>query len=389
MKVFLIAGEASGDILGARLMAALKEQESSVSFAGVGGAYMKEQGLDSLFPMEELSVMGVAEVVPSLFLILSRIRQTVDEIIRSKPDVVVSIDSPDFCFRVIKKLKQKEKNVPCVHYVAPSVWAWRPGRAKKVARFLDHILTLLPFEPPYFEKEGLPATFVGHSVVEEQDQGDKNRFLEKYNIDPDHPLVCLLPGSRGSEVGRLADIFAQTAQKILSAEPKTRFVIPTLPHVRDRIESVFKSAGINPVYVTDKQDKRDCFAASQVALAASGTVTLELAAAKVPHVVAYRLSPVSSMLAKKLIKTPFVNLVNIVLKRSVVPEMLLDKCKPSLLTAEVLSLMRDQERIDEQLAGFDHCLNALGAGRADSPSQRAAGVVLSVARHHAEKADQS
>ncbi|MBU6475282.1 MAG: lipid-A-disaccharide synthase, partial [Alphaproteobacteria bacterium] len=248
LRIFLIAGEASGDFLGASLMRALRAKcPEGVEFAGIGGNLMREAGLESLFPMEELSVMGLAEVLPRLFKILRRIKQTATAIAQSKPDAVVTIDSPDFCFRVVKKVKAKDAATPCIHYVAPSVWAWRPGRAKKVARFLDHILTLLPFEPPYFEAHDLAATFVGHPIVEKlSSRGDGDRFRKKYDIDAAQKILCLLPGSRMSELSRLLERFTKATDIVLRDRPDLLVVVPTLPHLKARIQDFFVGKGINP-----------------------------------------------------------------------------------------------------------------------------------------------
>lgn len=377
LRIFVIAGEASGDILGGNMMQALKEQYPDVEFYGVGGARMAAAGLKSLFPMEELSVMGLAEVLPRIFSILSRIRQTVKEIVRLRPDAVVTIDAPDFCFRVVQKLKSKTKDIPCIHYVAPSVWAWRPGRAEKVSRFLDRILTLLPFEPPFFEKHGLPATFVGHPIVERiENRGNGARFRQKYGVKTDQPVLCLLPGSRMSELSRLMDRFGDTADIVLRNRHNAVVVIPTLPHLKPVIEKFFVGKGINPILIYSDEEKFDAFAASVVALAASGTVSLELAITDTPHVIAYRLSPLTAWAARHLIKTPYVNLINIILKRPVVPELLLEKCEPGMMSKELLRLMGDKEARNAQLMDFREALIKLGLGDPETPSQKAARAVL-------------
>ena len=378
LKIFLVAGEASGDLLGASLMRALRQLNPDVQFHGVGGRRMIAEGLESLFPMEELSVMGLSEVLPRMFHILARIRQTVKEIIKVKPDAVVTIDSPDFCFRVLKKLKGKTKDIPCIHYVAPSVWAWRPGRAKEVAGFLDHILTLLPFEPPYFEEHGLSATFVGHPVVERENRGDGDRFRRKHNLKPDQPILCMLPGSRMSELSRLLDKFSETADKVLRNKHNAVIVIPTLPHLKGYIEQFFVGKGINPIVITNEKEKFDAFAASMIALAASGTVSLELAVSDTPHIIAYKLSPVSAWFAKRMIKTPYVDLVNILLKRPVVPELLLEQCEPKPMTKELMRLMGDKEARAAQLMDFRKALLKIGLGDPLMPSQKAAQAVMNV-----------
>ncbi len=379
LKVFVIAGEASGDILGGNLMRALRQMNPAVEFFGVGGARMEAEGLKSLFPMQELSVMGVAEVLPKLFHILYRIRQTAKAIVDVRPHAVITVDSPDFCFRVISKARGRAtKGVPFIHYVAPSVWAWRPGRAEKVSKFLDHLLTLLPFEPPYFEKHGLDATFVGHPVIERENRGDGERFRKKHGLKPDQPIVTLLPGSRLSELSRLMDKFCGTSDIILRQRHNAVIVIPTLPHLKETIDRFFRGKGINPILVYHEEEKFDAFAASLVAIAASGTVSLELAISDTPHIIAYKLSPVSAWIAKKFVKIPYVNLVNILLKRQVVPELLLEKCEPGPMSKEVLRLMADKQARVEQLTDFREALFKIGLGDPETPSHKAAKAVMGV-----------
>ncbi|MDA0998848.1 MAG: lipid-A-disaccharide synthase, partial [Proteobacteria bacterium] len=217
LLVYLIAGEPSGDALGAKLMTALRaETGGGVEFAGVGGAMMTAEGLTTLFPMSDLTVMGIAEVLPNILTILSRIRQTAADVAARRADVVVTIDAPDFCFRVAKRLKGK--GIPLVHYVAPSVWAWRPGRARKIAALVDHVLCLLPFEPPYFQRVGLTATFVGHSILESgAGSGDGTGFRSRHGIPPSAPLLAVLPGSRGSEITRLLTAFGEIVAVLAAA----------------------------------------------------------------------------------------------------------------------------------------------------------------------------
>jgi lipid-A-disaccharide synthase len=384
-SIFLIAGEASGDILGSGLMRALRAMRPDVAFYGVGGRKMIVEGLDSLFPMEELSIMGIFEVLPKLPRLISLINRTTREIERLKPDAVVTIDSPDFCFRVIKKLKSRGVKVPCIHYVAPSVWAWRPGRAAKVAKFLDHLLTLLPFEPPYFEAHGLGATFVGHPVVERMEmRGDGARFRLKHRLRPEQPILALLPGSRVTVLSRLLGLFCETADIVLRSKPDTVVVIPTLPHLKETIDRFFTGKGVNPILIYDEEEKFDAFAASTVAVAASGTVSLELALTDTPHIIAYRVGPVSAFLAKQLIKTPYVNLVNILLQRPAVPELLLENCAPGPMSAEVLRLMGDKGARAAQLMDFREALIKIGLGDPEKPSQKAAHAVLNVIEARAD-----
>lgn len=374
--LYLIAGEASGDILGGRLMDRLKEKRPDVRFAGVGGPKMAEQGLESLFPMEELSLMGLAEILPHIPKLLKRINQTVADIDTRQPDILLTIDAPGFCFRVARKVSNRA--VKKVHYVAPSVWAWKPGRAKKISRFLGHLLALLPFEPPYFEKEGLKTTFVGHSVVEgEAGNGDGEAFRHRHGIDRDAPLMVMLPGSRRGEVERLLPVFCQTALGLGEKHSKLKIVMPTLASLSDSLRITLQSWPLDVLVVEGDQEKFDAFAAADVALAASGTVALELAMAGTPCVIGYKVHPVTAWLVKRLIKTPYVNLINIVLNRSAVPEFLQENCRPELLEEALSILLEDETAVIAQNEAARQALVEMGKG-GPSPSGRAAEALISI-----------
>lgn len=382
--VFLVAGEPSGDALGARLMAALKRRtEGRVRFAGVGGEAMAGEGLLSLFPMSELSVMGAAEVLPRLPAILRRIRETAAHALAAAPAAVVTIDAPDFSFRVGRRLAGR--GIPLVHYVAPSVWAWRPGRARHIARFLDHLLALLPFEPPYFEREGLSCTFVGHPVLESgAGAGDGPGFRRRHGVAEGAPLVAVLPGSRMGEVTRLLPVFAATVARLAAARPELRLVVATVPAVAEAVRRAVAGWPAPPLVVAGEREKYDAFAAADAALAASGTVALELAMAATPAVIAYRMSALTSWLAKRLIRVKFVNIVNLVLERPAVPEFLLDRCTPENLAPALERLLDDAEARAAQKAAAGQALDLLGRG-GPPPSERAAEVVLETIRRYARR----
>ncbi len=378
--VFLVAGESSGDLLGERLMMALKELRPGVRFAGVGGPRMVRAGLDSLFPMDELAVMGLAEVLPHLPRLMARIRDTAQEVLRLAPDALVTIDSPDFSFRVAKKVKAAGRGIPLIHYVAPSVWAWRPGRARKIASFLDHLLALLPFEPPYFEREGLPCTFVGHLAIEDEGggaRGDGQSFRQSHGVSKKRPILCVLPGSRSGEVARLAPVFGQALGLLAGRHPGLLAVVPTVPHVEAAVRKMVADWPVESLVVSGIDDKFDAFAAATAALAASGTVTVELAAAGVPTVVAYRVNAFSAWLARRLIKVDHVSLINIVLDCSVQPELLQDACTPKRLAESTHILLSDDAARRSQIVQAEKALKALGKG-GSSPSYRAAEAVLGV-----------
>lgn len=387
--IFLIAGEPSGDVLGGRLMAALKaETGGQVRFAGIGGPRMIAEGLESLFPMEELALFGLAELLPKLPNLLRRIKQSWQTIVALNPDAVVTIDAPDFCFRVARKVKKAAPSIPLIHYVAPTVWAWRPKRAAKVAKFLDHLLALLPFEPPYFEREGLACTFVGHPIVESgADNGDPDRFRQQHGLTTDTRLVTILPGSRRSEVTALLPDFKAALEILAPRLPRMVAVVPTVPQVAALVREAVESWPLPTVVVEGDQAKYDAFAASEAALAASGTVALELALARLPAVIAYRIHPLTYKLYRRLIKVQYANLVNLMLGHMLVPELLQDECRPSRLAEALGRLLDDPAARQEQIEGVAEVSGWLGQGDV-SPSRRAAEVVLRIVheRREAEEA---
>jgi len=340
--VFLSAGEPSGDFLGGQLMKALKDQLGDrVRFVGLGGSLMAAEGLSSLFPIEELSIMGLAEIIPHIRRIRNHIQETIKAIEEIRPDIVVTIDSPGFNFRVGKILKKRTKSIPLVHYVAPSVWAWRPGRARSVAQFLDHLLVLLPFEPPYFIKEGLATTYVGHPVVElGLDQLNDPTFRKRHKIRASAPILTLLPGSRRGEITRLLPIFQETVIRLQQKFPDIHVVIPTLPHLVDQIKAQFT---LPVTIVTAPLEKFATYKESQAALAASGTVSLELAAAGVPMVIAYKVNAITHFLLRCLVKVKYACLVNLLMNKEVVPERLQGDCTPEKLTAALEGFFQTQK----------------------------------------------
>jgi len=373
----MVAGEPSGDALGARLMAALRDATGgTVRFAGVGGERMTAEGLDSLFPMADIALMGLAEVVPRLPRVLRRIRQTVDAARAMDPDIMVTIDVPSFARRVAAGLH--DRAFPLVHYVAPTVWAWRPRRAAKLARAVDHLMTLLPFEPPFFEAVGLPATFVGHPVVESgAGSGEGACFRVRHGIAATAPVLCALPGSRAGEVRRLLPVFGATVARLAEARPGLRIVVPTVLGVADTVRRETARWPGAPVVVLGDTDKWDAFAAADAALAASGTVSLELAFAGVPAVIAYKVSPATAWIVRRLIRVRHASLVNILHDREVIPEFLQQDCTPDRLAAAVARLLDDPAAGAAQRAAEASVAAALGRG-GPPPSRRAADVVLRV-----------
>jgi len=378
--IYLIAGEPSGDRLGARLMMALKaETGAAVRFRGIGGEMMAAQGLNSLFPITDLSVMGLAEVLPRLPLLLRRIREVTDDILLSRPAVLVTIDAPDFGLRVARKLAAKGTKgggIPLVHYVAPSVWAWKAGRARKMAGYLDRVMTLLPFEPDYFTRVGLAADFVGHPVLESgAGSGEGAEFRARHGIAMDARLVCLLPGSRAGEIDRLMPILRETIGLLERRHPGLICVLPTVSHMEGRVRSAIADWPRKPLIVAGETEKFDAFAASDLAIAASGTVALELAMAGTPAVIVYKMNPLTAWLARKLVTVKYANLVNILLDEEAVPELLLEDCEPARIAEAAATLLDDPAAAARQKQKLEDALAKLSRDGL-SPSRAAARVVL-------------
>ncbi len=377
--VWFVAGEPSGDLLGAKLISSLKAEAGDyLRINGVGGEAMEAEGFISLFPISDIAVMGLVEILPKIPLIKRRLRQTIRRIKEDKPDVVVTIDAPGFCYDVWKGLRGS--GITLVHYVAPSVWAWRPGRAKKFASELDHLLTLLPFEPPFFNKYGLSSTFVGHPVTEgEANKGDGERFREKNDIEPNTLIVCILSGSRAGEIKRLGKVFRSVSKMFLKDYPQTVFVFPTLSYLKPHVD-VLAASWPGPTIVVDTaMEKFDVMAASNAALAASGTVSLELAVAEVPHIIAYRLNGLTVAIFRILhgFNQRYANLLNILLDREVIPEFIQGRCKPDLITKSLIELVREPGARKRQLTDVTQALKMLQTDEV-SPSRTAASVILSV-----------
>lgn len=373
MKVFLIAGESSGDKLGAALMVGLRDLVADVEFVGVGGPLMEAEGMQSLFPMSELSVMGIAEILPKYRALKRRIAQTAGVVLDENPDVLITIDSPDFCLRVAKIVK-KSSDLRAVHYVAPSVWAWREGRAAKMAKVIDHVLALLPFEPPYMEAVGMRCDFVGHPVVAEDhatnEAGDAWRNVTGIG---DAPIILALPGSRRGEVMRLAQTFSDALKTVVAAHPTARVVVPTVPHLEHMVRGLTADWAGDPVVICNDMDaKRAAFAAADIAVAASGTVSLELAANETPMVIAYDMNWFSRQIIKRMLKIDTVTLVNLVSETRAVPELLGEDCEADKIANMVLTVMNNP---NDQIAAMNDTMDKLGRG-GDAPGLRAARAIL-------------
>jgi lipid-A-disaccharide synthase len=377
--IFVITGEPSGDALGGALIAALRQRVGAgLRVAGIGGERMRAQGIDSLAPLSDLAIAGVTEVVPRAPVIFRHVRNAVAAIREAQPDAVVTIDSSGFSWRIAQRLRRHGERLPLIHYVAPMVWAWRAGRARRMARWYDHLLTLLPFEPLYFERVGLACTYVGHPVIDSgAGQGDAARFRAGHDLAADELLLTVLPGSRGGEVRRLLPIFAETLRQLTAAIGPFRVVVPTVETVAETVTAAVGDWPGQPIVVGGETAKYDAFAASRAALAASGTVALELAMARLPMTVAYRLSRPTEILLDRVLKVRQVNLVNLILGRPLVAEHLGPHCTPERLAATLVELIGDEQVRTTHRAGYDAAMRLLGAGEV-SPSLKAADKILEI-----------
>ncbi len=373
--VYLVAGESSGDVLGARLMARLRERRPDVAFAGVGGERMAEAGMPSLFPMHELALMGLLEVLPNLRRLARRLRETAADVAARRPAVVVTIDSPGFTMRLAARVKPL--GVPVVHYVAPQVWAWRPGRVTEIAHRVDRILALLPFEAPFFERAGIPVTFVGHPVLESgADRGDAARFRARHGVRPEERVVLVMPGSRRSEVRRLLPVFGETLRLLAARHPGLRPVVPLAGPVEEAVRATAAGWSSAPILVRDLGDKHDAYAAASSGLVKSGTSSLEVALAGVPMAVAYRVNPVTAAIVRRLVKVPHASIVNLLADAPVIPEFIQERCRPDLLADAVGGLLEGGTAAADQRAGFGSVLGMLRPPGGETPSEAAAAAVL-------------
>lgn len=369
LRFFLIAGEPSGDRLGAALMAGLKTLHPDISFSGIGGPLMQAQGLQSLFPMEELSIMGLVEVLPKYLHLKRRIREAAAACLACQPAALITIDSPDFCLRVAAQVKAAKPMQRTIHYVAPSVWAWRPGRAAKMAKVIDHVLALLPFEPSYMTAAGMSCDFVGHPVVSEALATPAELALLPAGQGP---LILTLPGSRRGEVSRLMPVIGETLAQLKAVHPTARVALPTLRGVADLVRSLSADWPIAPQIIEDAALKRAAFAAADVAIAASGTVSLELAANGCPMVIAYDMNPLTLWLMRRAALIDTVTLVNLVSETRAVPEFIGERCRADLIAAALLDLLQNP---GSQAQAMQLTMQRLGQGQ-QPPHLRAAASVL-------------
>ena len=377
MKYYLIAGEPSGDALGYKLMEAIRQQDKNAQFIGLGGENMQQQGLNSLFNISELAVMGIAEVIPSIPRILQRINQTVADIVANRPDVIITIDSWSFCARIHKKIRKLNLHIPQVHYVAPQVWAWKKKRARTMYKYIDLLLTLFPHEPKYFTPYHLETVFVGHPVIESTivNKLPQGTFRREHHIPDNNRLMLVLPGSRHNEVARLLPDFLEVVKAMRQKYPDFTFVVPTVSTVAAHVKSMVNTSGLPIIIVEGQEQRRNAFQDADVAIAASGTVALELAIVGIPHIIAYKVPKLTEWLAHHFLHIQYVNLTNILLGRENVPELLQQACNPEHILSYVEKFINQQQPYQKQMEGFEKLRKVLGYGE-QMPSENAASAII-------------
>jgi lipid-A-disaccharide synthase len=381
LRLMIVCGEPSGDLLGAQLMTALgKETGGAVEFSGVGGEAMAAQGFQSLFPLEATSVMGIVEIVPRIPAILKLMRQVTDFAVAAEPDAVVLIDSPEFTQRVGKRIKRAAPSIKIINYVAPQVWAMRSYRAKAMAKYLDLVVALLPFEPPFFEKYGLKCVFAGHPAVERAKlMTGGAEFRARHGISAAAPLLAVLPGSRNSEIEYIFPVLRAAVELLAKRVPGLATVLPTVPHVAAKVKAGCAGWPVPLTIIEGEEEKFAAFAAADVALAASGTVTTELALSNTPTVVAYKVSAVTAAIVKRLIHVKFATLTNLILDREAMPEFIQARCTAENLAAATAKLLTDRGAADSLALLQMQAMRALGLSGVE-PSLRAARAILEFLR---------
>ncbi|WP_156917819.1 lipid-A-disaccharide synthase [Bradyrhizobium sp. Cp5.3] len=379
-KIFLIATEESGDRLGSALMKVLRQRlGDGVQFEGVGGRTMAREGLNSLFPIEELSIVGFAAVVQQLPKILRLIRETADAVTEAAPDALVIIDSPDFTHRVARRVRARNPAIPIVNYVSPSVWAWRPGRARAMLRYVDHVLGLLPFEPEEYRKlRGPPCSYVGHPLIEQLPSLRPNTEEQKRR-DGEPPVLLVLPGSRRSEIRHHLEVFGAALGRLQAEGRAFELMLPTMPHLEATVREGVANWQIKPQIVVGEAERRAAFRIARAALAKSGTVTLELALSGIPMVTAYRVGAVEAFILRRAIQVSSVILANLVIGRDVIPEFLQENCTPEKLAQALEEVLTESPLRRQQVEAFAQLDTIMSTGN-KSPSVLAADIVLATMR---------
>jgi lipid-A-disaccharide synthase len=381
LTVALVIGEESGDQLGAGLIDAIRRLHPGARFIGLAGHRMQVRGMQRIFPIEDVAVMGLGAILAHLPRIVRRVYQTVDAVVQGEPDVLVIIDSPDFTHAVAKRVARRRPDIPIIDYVSPSVWAWRASRAPRMARFMDHVLALLPFEPAVHERlGGPPCTYVGHPLIERL--GELRGTARRSSAVGDPPVLLVLPGSRRTEITRLMEPFGKAVGIIAGEKPGIRILLPAVSHLRDEIAGRARSWPVPVEIVDGEAAKFAAFQAADAAVAASGTVTLELGLAGVPMVVAYRVDPVARVL-KRFLKVPSIVLTNLILGENVIPEYLDEAASPEVLARETLDLLEDGPKRRRQIEAFARLDRVMALPDGKRPSDMAAGIVVAAAEGRA------
>lgn len=379
-KIFVIAGESSGDVIGAGVLKALKEQSADdLEIVGIGGPLMAEQGLQSLVPMEDLNFMGLFEVVKHLPHILKTIKAVADMVEAAQPDILLTIDLPDFNHRVVKMLKKRETlpNMRKIHYVAPTVWAWRPGRAAKVAQLYDDVLCLFPFEPPYFEAHGMRAHFVGHPMSDTVlDQNGGAVFRAGHELKEQDQVLGILFGSRQGEIDRLSPVLLDVMKAFARRNRDLVFVVPCVPHLEAQVRKLVSACPNKVIVSADQSQKWNAFQSCTAAVAVSGTVGLELAYAGVPHGIVYKAHPITAFIMRRLLLTKYVHLANILMGREIVPEFLQEKCDPQTIVQTLAPSLDNPGVREQKKEAFDLVRALLRDEKNTPPSKKAASIIL-------------
>lgn len=375
-KIYIIAGEPSGDFIGSRLIASIRQIQSEHTFHGLGGPLMHTQGLASLFDIDQLSLMGFFEILPKFFILKRLVDQTVENILKTNPQVLITIDSPGFTAIVAKKIKKLRPYIKLMHIVAPSVWAYRPGRAQKYAETYDHLLTLLPFEPPYFTKVGLDSSFVGHFISEQSYFTDRKSLRDEFNITENLKVLCITPGSRKGEIARHMPVFVESLKVVKATYPDLKIIfVVNNDKYQKLIEGFLKNLNLNYSF---SKDRLRVFALADVALAKSGTNTLEIAASQTPMIVAYKLNPLTFAILKLLIKVKYASLINIIAKREIIPEYIQGNCTSIKIGKALIELLGDAGKRSYQVKACKKILSLVGFGLPIKPSTKAAELIIKI-----------
>ncbi|MDB2550399.1 lipid-A-disaccharide synthase [Rickettsiales bacterium] len=377
LKIFFILGEESGDILGEKLIKSLIDINPNIKFYGLAGSRMQQYDIRSIFSISELSLMGFLEIIPHIPKLINRINFTANKIKEINPDIVISIDSPDFSFRVVKKIAQDKNlsHIKKVHLIAPSVWAYREGRAQKIAKIYNLLLTILPFEPPFFEKYGLKTKFIGHPILQNKEHHQKGEFRKKFNIKTYEKLICLTPGSRISEVKKILPQMIKATYIIKQSQDNIKFVILATDKTKKFIQSYLAINKLNILIITQK-DKYSLFTDANLAIAKSGTNNIEMSLYQLPLIITYKVNFLSYILIKLMIKIKFANLINIIANKEIIPELLQNKCKAYNLAQEAIKLLNNNDLSQKQIIESEKSLIAMGINFKETPTQLAAKYII-------------